>query len=159
MKGIFCPNCGKKNKKETKFCRSCGGKLPKLKRTVTQQDYSDKIKKLNYLNFSIVSIVSLFCSFFSIYLMLNDVIESKSIPLVFTTISVVLFTSSVISMKCNKYLKDMKIKEDSDEYENHLVADTNELLPEADFSNNVPASVIENTTRKLEEKVLGNDKN
>lgn len=98
---------------------------------------------------------SLLCSIFALYLMLGNVVNNKFIPIAFLALGISLIGSSLLSMQSNVHLKQIKATDKKEKIDhNNIVSNTNELLPEADFSNNTPSSVVENTTKKLKEKVI-----
>lgn len=147
---VFCPKCGSKNKGD--LCRNCGQTLPNLKELEKSKNNEKKISVLSTSNFVLASAASLFCSFFAIYLLVNNLVEWKFISTAFLILGIVFIISAILSIYSKFYLK----QNDNFEKENgnELSRDTNELLPQADFSQNVPASVIENTTRKLKPDLI-----
>ena len=154
---VFCSKCGSKNKGD--FCRNCGQTLPNFKELELSKQNKKKISVLSTTNFILTSAASLFCSFFAIYLLLNNLVEWNFISTAFLIFGVVFIASAMLSIYSKFYLKQTDADLIEKKSENILSADTNELLPEADFSKNVPASVVEHTTRELKTKVLNKREN
>ena len=156
---VFCPRCGCKNKSKRSLCQNCGQEMPNLKPEKALKKSQRKISILSNTNFILSSGASLFCSFFAIYLLLNNLVEWRFISTAFLILGVIFIVSAMLSIYSKFYLKqdEPKIIEQNEDFT--LSADTNELLPEPDFSNHVPASVVENTTRKLNTEILSKKDN
>lgn len=161
---MYCPNCGKSDQTENTYCRQCGEFL---------NDFNKKSKKLSFggetpqeqirtnlvlnLMSAIVSIMS------GLYLFIRFSDLGSEFSMIFLIAAFLLamggwqLSTFFVGLKLRKTFNKNQIRS---EVENEIATKnklndltTNELLPEADFSNDVPASVIENTTRKLKEKV------
>lgn len=156
---VFCPRCGGKNKSKRAKCHNCGQDLPNLEQDKSLQKNEKKINVLSTSNFILTSSGSLFCSFFAIYLLLNNLVEWKFISTAFLILAIVFIVSAMLSIYSKFYLKQTDFQLAENDSDRFLSADTNELLPEADVSDIVPASVVENTTRKLKTEVVNNRKN
>jgi hypothetical protein len=153
---MFCPKCGNDNPKKTIFCRNCGYELPELKETVENKDYLNKIKKLLNTNFLIIAALSLFCSFFAIYLGNYEDFKNKYefVRIILLIVSIILIGSTFLEVFSKFYLKKLTLENKPGEQKTLEATQNYESLPEADYSHRVPASVVENTTRKLKEKII-----
>ena len=136
------------------MCRTCGQELPNIKDQDTLRKNEKKISILSISNFVLTSAASLFCSFFAIYLLLNNLTQWRFISTAFLILGVVFLVSAMLSIYSKFYLKQTDAPIIEEESQKVLSKETGELLPEADFSNNVPASVVEGTTRELKTKIL-----
>lgn len=147
---VFCPRCGNRNRNKNAFCRRCGEKLPELKDTTEPADFLLKVKNLNTANFILTAILSLTCSVLSIYLQKSGLTEGKFIPVILLALSVFFLLSGMLSIYGNFYLKQTDLKGDGAADKTLGQGQPTAKLPVADFSQRVPVSVVENTTRKLE---------
>jgi len=72
---MFCPNCGKENQADQKFCRSCGLKLDAVLRVVADQFPSEEyaallrrkriLEKLGFASLSIAGLIGLMSLIFA----------------------------------------------------------------------------------------------
>ncbi len=162
---MFCPNCGKGEQALNTYCRQGGEFLP---------DHSDK--KRNFamggntpeeqirvnliLNFfsgmvSLILAILLYATFW------NKPETSQIIYIVAAFLLAMCgwqFSTFRVGLKLKKTFERRK---KGDKIENATQVDKNvfqsaktkDLLPEADFSNPVPTSITENTTKTLSEKI------
>lgn len=149
---MFCPNCGKSDQKENTYCRQCGGYLPdfdskqKLPKTPAEQFQLSLV--FNCLSalmaFSMAVVLYAFHlgkpdTHFTIYMAAS----------LFTVIGAWQTVSFFNNLKLKRRYVRKEIAESSESNKAFRDAGTQELLPQADLKNIVPASVIEHTTRKL----------
>ncbi len=161
---MFCPNCGKAEQTPNTYCRQCGGFLSEhgnKKRNLTfGGDTPEEQIRINLiLNFlsgavSFILAILLYATFWG---------KPDVSPVIYLVAAFLLamcgwqFSTFRVGLKLKKTFERRK----SGETENAARVDTNvlqsaktkDLLPEADFSNVVPASVTENTTKTLPEKI------
>ncbi len=156
---MFCPKCGKADQITETYCRQCGEFLPdfdkKAKKTLTPEDHIKANTVLNLMS-AIVS-VSLAIWLYSQYLGKDD-----TPIIIYVTAG---FLIAICGWQVQTFWRTLLLKkhfqkrqiETAMEMPNQTgridSAKTRELLNEADFTNNVPATVIENTTTKLGEKI------
>lgn len=159
---MFCPNCGKADQTENSYCRSCGEFLPNLTKSKLPSFGGDtpeeQIRTNLFLNLlsafvSLALAVSLYVSF----------LGKDAPPLIYLTSAFLLamsgwqFSTCIINLKLRK---NFKRRREIETPENESVrqtqfesAKTQELLNEADFTDVIPATVTENTTKHLHEKI------
>ena len=163
IKSMFCPNCGNADQKENTYCRQCGGFLPELnqrKKTLsfggdTPQEQIRTNLILNFMS-GVVSVVS------SLLLYVMFWTRGSEFQFVFLIAAFLLamggwqFSTFIVNLKLRKTFarKNAALDEAETTFAPNEVgaAATGPLLPEADPSSQVPASVIEQTTRKLHVK-------
>lgn len=149
---MFCPNCGKSDQTETTYCRNCGKFLPdfdKLKKRETPPE--EHLKANNVLNI-MTAIVSLPLA---ILLYVNFLGAENTPVLIYVTAG---FLTAIFAWQVQVFIRSLMLKKQiilpkRDETEAELKSATKDLLNEADFSDNIPASVSEYTTKNLKEKV------
>jgi len=156
-RNMFCPKCGKADQQPETFCRQCGNYLldydKPAKRRHTPEDHIKANTVLNLLT-AITSLV-LAILLYSVFLGKQDTPVLIYVTAGFLTAmffwQVQTFWRTIL---LKKHFKKKKIEgvnrtENPIKVPNLEAPEIKELLNEADFSNNVSASVIENTTRKL----------
>ncbi len=149
---MFCPNCGKSDQTENTYCRNCGKFLPdfdKLKKRETPPE--EHLKANNVLNI-MTAIVSLTLA---ILLYVNFLGAENTPVLIYVTAG---FLTAIFAWQVQVFIRSLMLKKQiilpkRDETEAELKSATKDLLNEADFSDNIPASVSEYTTKNLKEKV------
>lgn len=154
---MFCPNCGNANQNPETFCRQCGTFLPdfdKIKKRETPPEEHLKIASVLNLMTAIVSI-SLAVTLYAIFLGRED------------TPFIIYITAGFLTAMCawqiQTFWRTLKLKKQfpkrkqiSVEPENEKISNdpkTKELLNEPDFTDVVPASVTEKTTKNLKVKI------
>ena len=159
---MYCPNCGKADQKENTFCRQCGGFLTdftkKKKPSLGGDTPEEQIKTNLHLN-----LMSGFVSLALAIALYTTFRGQDAAPVIYLTIGFLLamcgwqFTTFRIGLKLKKNFDNRREIEHSESFresQNQFeAAHTKELLKEADFENIAPASVTENTTKTLSEKV------
>jgi uncharacterized membrane protein YvbJ len=161
---MYCPNCGKSDQAENTYCRQCGEFL---------NDFNKKSKKLSFggetpqeqirtnLVLNLMSAIVSIASGLYLFIRFSDLGSEFAIVMLVAAFLLAMggwqLSTFYVGLKLRKTFNKNQIKS---EVENEIARKnklndltTKELLPEADFSNDVPASVVENTTRKLKEKI------
>jgi len=160
---MFCPNCGTAEQKENSYCRNCGEFLPVLNKktlpafggnTPEEQIRTNLFLNLLSATVSLILAVSLYWTFGW---------KSDVLPIIFIVAAFLLamcgwqFSTFIIGLKLRKNFNQRKGETEKDAFpeatKNISSANTRELLNEADLTDVVPASVTENTTKHLAEKI------
>ena len=162
---MFCPNCGKADQVLNTYCRQCGEFLP---------DYADKKRNfamggntpeeqirvnliLNFLSgtVSFILAILLYATFWN---------KPETSPVIYIVGAFLLamcgwqFSTFRVGLKLKKTFDRRKSgdkTENTTQTEKSVFqsAQTKDLLPEANFTDIVPITVTENTTKHLPEKV------
>lgn len=153
---MFCPNCGKSEQIENSYCRQCGNFLPdfdKLKRRETSPEEHLKIN-------SVLNIMTAIASLTLAILLYIFFLGKENTPvIIYITAG---FLTAMFAWQVQVFVRNLKLKKQislprragSEAQTGELnSAPTKELLTEADFSDAIPASVTERTTRNLKEKI------
>ena len=153
---MFCLNCGEADQKENSYCRRCGKFLPdfdKLRRRETTPEEHLKANSVLNLMTALVSL-TLAISLYYFFLGSDDTPVIIYLTAGFLT---AMFAWQVQTFWRTLLLKKQIVKpnrvEDTETPKEFESVPTRELLNEADFSANVPVSVVENTTKNLKEKI------
>jgi hypothetical protein len=157
---MFCPKCGKADQEENTYCRQCGVFLPEFtkesKRVISPEEHIKYNIVLDVMTIAVSLTLSvLLFSFF---------LGKENTPvLIFITAGFLIAMSAWQiqtlwrSFQLKKHFQRRKY--DAAERQNQNSegvfesVSTKELLNEANFKDAIPASVIENTTKKLPEKI------
>jgi len=158
---MFCPNCGKENFSEQKFCRDCGIGLEKVveslmeQKILSAQDDKSLRKRILLETFGTVAfggfgmvIIIAVCAI--IYVIVTKMILSGSSVLagMLLTAFIVFGLMSVMYILFNESLKDNKLKDKQSEGREPIEPkNTINLLEEKPFE--PAASVTENSTELL----------
>jgi hypothetical protein len=154
---MFCPICGKADQLSETYCRQCGNYLndytKPAKKTVTPEQHLTANIVLSLL--TAVTSLTLAILLYSIFLGKQD----TPVIIYATAGFLTAMTAWQIQTFWRSLLLRKHFKKQKRETSNQLNTDpeqqffeskpTRELLNEADLSNVVPLSVIENTTKKL----------
>jgi len=157
---MFCPNCGKDKQKKDSYCRSCGEFLPDFEK-IKNRGLAAKTPEENIKTSLFLSGFSSLISFImAILLIITHLGKENTHPIIYLSAAffIVIGVWQIVNVSTGLSLKkqfDKRRENIEMEEETHSInpAKTAELLNEADFSNAVPASVTEKTTRNLTEKV------
>lgn len=157
---MFCPKCGKVDQQPETYCRQCGNYLvdydKPAKRPISPEDH---LKANSFLNL-LTAIVSITLAI----LLYNFFFHKADTPIIIYITTGFLFAITAWQVQTfwrtlllKKHFKKQKSQansstENKDEQVYLESKPTNELLPEADLKDFVPASVVEKTTRKLKSK-------
>lgn len=153
---MFCPKCGKADQTENTYCRSCGNFLLDFDKIKRSEIPPEEHLKVN----SVLNIMTAIASLTLAVLLYVFFLGGENTPvLIYITAG---FLTAMFAWQAQVFVRNLKLKkqiilpkradtkEKSEEIES---VPTKELLNEADFSDNVPASVAEYPTRKLKTKI------
>ena len=154
---MFCPNCGKSEQEKNSFCRQCGTFLPDFdkikKREISPEEHLKVNSVLNFMT-AIVSI-TLAILLYSFFLG-----GENTHPVIYITAG---FLTAMFFWQAQVFWRTLQLKKQFPKRNNadiepeiskvSIDAKTKELLNEADFSDVVPASVTEKTTKNLKQKI------
>ncbi len=161
---MFCPNCGKSDQAENTYCRQCGEFLNDFKKKSKNFSFGGETPQEQIRTNLVLNLLSAIVSIASgliLFIKFSDLGSEFSIVFLIAAFLLAMggwqLSTFFIGLKQRKTLNRNQLKsniEDEITAKNKLNNLTNnELLPEADFSDDIPASVVENTTRKLGEKI------
>lgn len=155
---MFCPKCGSADQQENAYCRNCGMFLPDFDKVKNPRTTPEQHLKANLVLNFMTATASLALA---VMLYVFVIGKGESSPLIYLTAGFLtaMFAWQVqIIIRTFQLRKHFRKNKNPDQTQNappeFKPFKTRELLGEADFSNNVPASVTENTTTKLKEKVV-----
>ena len=158
---MFCPKCGESDQKEQTYCRRCGsflaefGKIKRSERPVDENFNATIVLSILTGVSSLVLAIILYATF----------LGGEKTPTIIYIVAG--FLTAMFAWQVQSLLRTLQLKkqykrqsrtngQEADTSSNAPVLEskpTNELLPEADHDDVVPASVTENTTRSLREEV------
>lgn len=154
---MFCPKCGKSDQQVNSYCRQCGNFLPdfeNLKKKETPPEVH--LKANSFLNL-LTALVSL-----TLAIILYSMFLGKAdTPVIIYVVAGFLTAMTAWQVQTfwrtillKKHFKNNKpnIETESETTSNKVELkpqSTAKLLNEPDFSDSIPASVVENTTRNL----------
>ncbi len=158
---MFCPNCGEADQKKDTYCRKCGsflaefGKIKKSERPVNENFNANIVLSILTGITSLVLATILYAMF----------LGKDGTPVIIYIVAG--FLTAIFAWQAQTFLRTLQLKkqfkrqskssieqtENSSDEQILESKSTNELLPEADYKDFVPASVTENTTKHLAEKV------
>ena len=157
---MFCPKCGKSDQMENTYCRNCGVFLPDFtkdgKRRISPEEHikSNIVLDIMTIVAALTLSILLFVSFFG---------KDDTPPLIYVTAGFLIAISAWQAQtlwrtfQLKKHFPVRKVETSEEQKQNTEIAfnsfPTKPLLNKADFSNAIPASVAENTTKKLKEIV------
>jgi hypothetical protein len=156
---MFCPKCGKADQSPETFCRQCGQYLQDYEKSVKKKIQPEEHLKANlFLNLlTALTSLTLAILLYSIFLGKEDtpviIYVTAGFLTAMTAWQVQTFWRTILLRK--HFKKRNAAQKTSAEIQAAPYLEskpTNELLPEADFKDYVPASVVEKTTRKLKVK-------
>jgi len=148
---MFCPRCGNADQSPETYCRQCG---------LYQVDFSKPLKRISppeeHLKantvLSVITIVASFTLSFFLFLVLG--FRSFTHPLIYVTAGILLAMGGwhIQSLIRTLILKNQwQRRVPLIEPPGFKPATTGKLLDEADFTDAIPVSVTEHTTRHLSE--------
>ena len=150
---MYCPKCGKADQSPDTFCRQCGIFLPDLDKTLKKPTTPEEHIKANAVLSMLTVIASVTLSIL-LFLIFKNYPDPH--PIIYVTAGFLLTISAWQiqtfwrTMLLRKHFKKPKTQTETTNAPKEFEASpTNQLLPEADFQNHIPASVVERTTRKL----------
>lgn len=155
---MYCPGCGEAEQKKDTYCRKCGvylsefGTIKKTERPINE-NFSANL----FLN-GLTGIVSLVLAIvlYAMFLGKNDT------PVIIYIVAG--FLTAIFAWQVQTFLRTMQLKkqfkarkgtDNINQYDSERLQplSTNELLPEAELKDLVPASVTESTTKNLKQKI------
>ena len=155
---MFCPNCGKAEQVAETYCRQCGIYLPNLEK---KSKFGEKPEEQLFIS-QFLNVMTGLAGFGIGIALLYSIWGVENTPIVFyiaMAFSFVIGFWQISIFFLNWRLSQHLNRKNLVETEEETVSDksfqnleTNELLPEADFSDVVPQSVTEKTTSDLKEK-------
>ena len=158
---MYCPKCGKADQSPETYCRQCGNFLPDFDKPAKKETTPEEHIKAN----AVLSLITVIASvILSTLLFLTFKNYPDTHPVIYVTAG---FLIAIAAWQIQTFWRTMLLrkhfKKPKKQPENQNTPPafeakpTNQLLPEADFENHVPASIVEKTTRKLKVKT-GNKK-
>lgn len=151
---MFCPKCGNAGQKPETYCRNCGVFLPDLEKLEQREDPLALNIKVNSFFSAASALISLGLAIL-IYSQYNN---PGMIPFVLNIVAaflVVMFvwqtTAFIRTRSLKKQIHELRPPRETDSIQDALAGGlkTAELLPSAELSDTVPASVTDRTTREL----------
>jgi hypothetical protein len=156
---MFCPRCGKADQMPETYCRQCGLFLPDLSKPIKRESPPEEHLKANTV-LSVMTIVASFTLSFLLFLVLG--FRSFTHPLIYATAGILLaiggwhIQTLVRTLMLKKQWKrrtplseiQAAPPETSMAFKS---ASTAKLLDQSDFTDAIPVSVTEHTTRHLAE--------
>ena len=154
---MFCPNCGKSEQQPETFCRQCGVFLPDFDKAKPRAITPEQHVTANLW----LSVMTALASLTLAVLLYSFFLGKAGTPvIIYITAG---FLTAMFAWQAQVFWRNLKLRKHfKDRKGNASLTSTgqtelhakpaNDLLPEADFSNHVPTSVVERTTRKLKVK-------
>lgn len=153
---MFCPNCGKPEQITNSYCRQCGKFLPDFDKLKRREISPEEHLKAN----PVLNIMTAIASITLAVLLYVFFLGKENTPvIIYITAG---FLTAMFAWQVQVFVRNLKLKKqiilprraESEEQTDELnAAPIKELLNEADFSDAIPASVTERTTRSLKEKI------
>ena len=150
---MYCPKCGKADQKTETYCRQCGSFLPDFEKPAKKQTTPEEHIKANAA-LSLMTVIASLILATLLFLTFRN--HPDTHPVIYVTggfliaISAWQIQTFWRTLLLRKHFKKPKRESKNQTAPSAFEAKpTNQLLPEADYENHVPASVVEKTTRKL----------
>ncbi|MEP6788859.1 MAG: hypothetical protein ABJB40_10540 [Acidobacteriota bacterium] len=151
---MFCPKCGKSDQSPETYCRQCGVFLPDLSKPVKREHPPEEHIKVN----SVLSLMTVIVSFTLAILLWSLMgFRPETHPMVYLTAGLLI---AMGAWHIQTFIRTRKLKKQWKRRNRNIESEaasplgsvsTAKLLDSPDFSNTVPASVTERTTRHLSE--------
>ena len=151
---MYCPRCGKADQTPETYCRQCGLDLPDLSKPLKRKTPPEEHLKANTV-LSVMTIVASFTLSFLLFFVLG--FRSFTHPLIYATAGILLaiggwHIQTLIRTQMLKNQWKRRAPLNGVQATPAIAsAPTAKLLDQADFTDAVPASVTEQTTRHLAE--------
>lgn len=154
---MYCPRCGKADESPETYCRQCGLFLPDLSKPLKRKTPPEEHLKANTV-LSVMTIIASFTLSFLLFFVLG--FRSFTHPLIYATAGILLAIGGwhiQTLIRTQMLTKQWKRRAplngiQATPLETPIAsATTAKLLDQADFSDAIPASVTEHTTRHLAE--------
>jgi hypothetical protein len=154
---MFCPRCGKPDQIQETYCRQCGFFLPDLSKPIKRKSPPEEHLKANTV-LSVMTIVTSFTLSFLLFLVLG--FRSFTHPLIYATAGILLAiggwhiqTLIRTLMLKKQWNRRVPLTENQAAPPDRSMAikstPTGKLLDQADFTDAIPTSVTEHTTKHL----------
>ncbi len=161
---MYCPKCGNGDQEENTYCRRCGEYLPDFEDPGRRRKIQTPAEQFRLsLVFNLLSSIAGISMAIALIIVFGG--NADTHPVIYSAISLFFVISAwqTVSFFNNLRLRKRFVRKNSDEEKEAGTLDvgkreTHELLPEADFSGFVPASVTENTTRTLKQPLRNSTK-
>lgn len=148
---MYCPKCGKADQVEETYCRQCGTFLPDLNKPVKKESPAKENIKVNMV-LSLMTVIVSFTLAILLYVFLG--FRDNTHPLIYATAGLLIAMGGwhIQTFIRTRKLKKQWKRRNSD---NKTVAkdlgtvSTAKLLDRPDYSNMVPPSVTDSTTKHL----------
>ena len=149
---MFCPRCGKAEQMPETYCRQCGLFLPDLSKPLKRESPPEEHLKAN----TVLSLMTI-CASFTLSLMLFLVLGFRPFthPLIYVTAGILL---AIGGWHIQTLIRTLMLKKQwkrrtplNETPATFKSTPTAKLLDQADFTDAVPASVTEHTTKHLAE--------
>ncbi len=158
---MYCPKCGKSDQSPETYCRQCGIYLTDFEKLAKKETSpEDHIKANAFLNLlTAITSLTLAILLYTMFLGKEDtpviIFITAGFLTAMTAWQIQTFWRTILLRKHFKKRTNDAANQTANKSEPQIVGTmpTRELLNEADLSNIVPASVTENTTKLLSEKV------
>ncbi|MEO8072341.1 MAG: hypothetical protein ABI891_15155 [Acidobacteriota bacterium] len=150
---MFCQNCGKAEQTPNSYCRHCGKFLPDFDKLEKREISPEEHLRANSILNIMTAVVSLTLA---ILLYINFLGEENTPVLIYVTAG---FLTAMFAWQAQIFIRNLKLKKQiilpkrNETERKEIKSSANDLLNEADFSDNIPASIGEYTTKNLREKV------
>ncbi|NJM54485.1 MAG: zinc ribbon domain-containing protein [Blastocatellia bacterium] len=153
---MFCPKCGNANQQENSYCRNCGTFLPDFnkiaKRETTPEQQITISATFNFLS-ALISLI--------LTILLHIFYTGKEGTPIIIYVVIGFLTANFFwqaqaywrTLQLKKHLPKRRIETEVEEKIIDSAFSTDKVLPQADFSNFVPPSVVEDTTKHLKQKI------
>lgn len=155
---MFCPKCGKSEQAPETYCRQCGVYLPDLSKPVKGETPPEENLKVNTV-LSLMTVIVCFTLATLLYVFLG--FRPTTHWLIYLTAGLLIamggwHIQTFIRMRRLKKQWKIRKREQAGEGEPELATGlTAKLLDPPDFTDVVPASVTETTTKHLDAKLRG----
>lgn len=152
---MYCPNCGNADQQVNTYCRKCGNYLPdfdKIKQRETPPEVHLKANSILNIMTAVASIT------LAILLYVFFLGEENTPVIIYITAG---FLTAIFAWQVQVFWRSLILKkqiilpkraEDEENAKELESVPTKELLNEADFSDVIPATVTEYTTKNIKEK-------
>ncbi len=156
---MFCPKCGKSDQQVNTFCRNCGTFLPDFDKLKSKENTPEAHFAANTTLSVMTAVVSLALAI-TLHVMFKDK-DGTPVVIYLTAgfLTAIFFWQVQVfwrTLQLKKQFPGLKRKNETRIIEKTPLfesTNTRELLNEADLSDAVPLSIVENTTKKLSEKI------
>jgi hypothetical protein len=153
---MFCPRCGKAEQAPETYCRQCGLLLPDFSKPVKRELPPEDHLKANAV-LSVLTIITSFTLSTLLWVILGS--KGNTHPLIYVTAGLLIgigawhIQTLIRTQKLKKQWKKRTSLTESESAFREIEPGSNpKLLNQSDFSDTIPTSVTENTTRHLVER-------